>query len=130
MNTPQKPPVCPSGPRNPAPASTETPSTENEAHRGVQRHTASSITDDQLDALYDRVKRAEAARDRYAARLRQFAAEAHRRKWAHDPGVGNDGEPLHDPTFAALHRIGNELLAALHQLAQPAPSQPNSGEQP
>lgn len=60
MNTPHKPPVRPSGPRNPIPASTETPSTESEAHRGVQRIRLDDLTSDQLDDLYDRMEAARA----------------------------------------------------------------------
>jgi hypothetical protein len=45
------------------------------------------------------------------AAVQHFAAEAHRRKWAHQDSI--------PAAFEELHRIGNELLAAL-----PAPKIP------
>lgn len=51
-----------------------------------------------LDACRKRVMQLE-------ARFREFAAEAHRRKWLY--------ENFHPEAFDALHQLGNEMLAAI-----------------
>lgn len=60
MNTPANGPQRPSAPRTPAPASTETPGAESEAHRGAQHIRLDDLTSNQLDALYDRIEAARA----------------------------------------------------------------------
>jgi hypothetical protein len=50
-------------------------------------------------------------RNRLSSGVLHFAAEAHRRKWAHDLGEDRYGNPKPSPAFDELHRIGLELLA-------------------
>ncbi|MEU5596628.1 hypothetical protein [Streptomyces sp. NPDC020298] len=50
------------------------------------------------------------------ALLLRFAAEAHRRKWAYDRGLDDDGVPLKSEAFDALHRLGDEMRVALDEL--------------
>ncbi|MEH0552540.1 hypothetical protein [Streptomyces sp. B21-101] len=50
------------------------------------------------------------------ALLLRFAAEAHRRKWAYDRGLDDDGVPIKSEAFDALHRLGEEMRTALEEL--------------
>lgn len=66
------------------------------------------------DRIADRGTKAEAL-------LLHFTAEAHRRKWNYDRGLDDDGQPIKSEAFGALHRLGDEMNAALHKLrATPA----------
>ena len=55
------------------------------------------------DELAGRLQEAERQRDEALAAITRHAAEAHRRKWAHD----GDNQAA----FDVLHRLGNEILA-------------------
>jgi hypothetical protein len=48
--------------------------------------------------------------------LLHFAAEAHRRKWAYDRGLNDDGVPVKSEAFDALHQLGDEMRTALDKL--------------
>lgn len=84
------------------------------------RHCCVVISDEErtYGELEGEFIKAAAERDAWKARfeqaedtIRHFAAEAHRRKWAHQ-GSGHEGTPA----FDELHRLGNELLEALKAL--------------
>ena len=70
-----------------------------------------------LPASSDRAAKAEAL-------LLHFTAEAHRRKWSYDRGLDDDGVPLKSEAFDALHRLGDEMNAALHKLRRMAAETP------
>ena len=64
------------------------------------------------------------------ALLLHFTAEAHRRKWDYDRGLDDDGQPIKSEAFDALHRLGDEMNAALHKLrATPAAVLPPPADQ-
>jgi hypothetical protein len=54
------------------------------------------------------------------ALLLKFAAEAHRRKWAYDRGLDDDGVPIKSEAFDALHRLGEEMRVELEKLRRVA----------
>ena len=58
------------------------------------------------------------------ALLLHFTAEAHRRKWSYDRGLDDDGVPVESEAFDALHRLGDEMNAALHKLRRLASETP------
>ncbi|MGW7726259.1 hypothetical protein ACWGJ6_23355 [Streptomyces canus] len=87
----------------------------------MNRPSINEITSDQLDALYAEVERGRRAE----AHLLHFTAEAHRRKWDYDLGLDDDGQPIGSPAFNALHRLGDEMNAALHKLR--ASTKPTEG---
>jgi len=66
------------------------------------------------------------------ALLLHFAAEAHRRKWAYDRGLDDDGVPLKSEAFDALHRLGEEMRTELEKLRRMADEtpQPTPCDQP
>jgi len=66
-----------------------------------------------LPTTTDRAAKAEAL-------LLKFAAEAHRRKWAYDRGLDDDGVPIKSEAFDALHRLGEEMRVELEKLRRVA----------
>jgi hypothetical protein len=60
--------------------------------------------------------------DRAEALLRQFTAEAHRRKWNYDRGLDGNGAPIQSKAFNALHQLGDEMLAELDKLRAERPA--------
>ncbi|MFG3170610.1 hypothetical protein [Streptomyces sp. NPDC048200] len=60
--------------------------------------------------------REQAPADRAESLLLHFAAEAHRRKWAYDRGISDNGVPVKSEAFDALHRLGDEMRTALDKL--------------
>lgn len=76
--------------------------------------SVSAVDQTTRDRIADRGTKAEAL-------LLHFTAEAHRRKWNYDRGLDDDGQPIKSDAFGALHRLGDEMNAALHKLrATPA----------
>lgn len=56
------------------------------------------------------------------ALLLHFTAEAHRRKWAYDRGVDDDGVPIKSEAFNALHQLGEEMRVELDKLHAAIPA--------
>jgi hypothetical protein len=85
MNTPANGPQHPPGPRTPAPASTETPGTENEPQTGAQRIRLDDLTSDALDALYDRMEAAEETYSTWQRRAQRSLARIEAARDLHQP---------------------------------------------
>jgi hypothetical protein len=85
--------------------------------------TETGLDAEGLDAYRREVSRLRAERDALKAAMRHHAAEAHRRKWAH--------QNTSPATFDELHRLGNELSAALAALEshEDAPGDADEGDQ-
>lgn len=130
MNTPEKPPVRPSGPRNPIHASTETPRVENEPHTGAQRIRLDNLTSDQLDDLYDRLEAAEETYNTWQRRAQRSLARIEYTRSLHTPlqraslicarCSGWDGRRV-------LGVLTDYPCATLTALGHPNPAQPNPG---
>ena len=81
--------------------------------------TAAAVARHMLDAAVAAPPPATRA-DKAEALLLRFTAEAHRRKWAYDRGLDDDGVPLKSEAFDALHRLGEEMRVALEGLCRMA----------
>lgn len=84
-------------------------------------HETSNRSEAERAAAVHRAERAEAL-------LLHFTAEAHRRKWAYEPGLDEDGVPLKSEAFDVLHRLGEEMRLKLEELRRTAGETPAATE--